>query len=795
MINMPQVWIISSPNTLAKQLAEELAEKQCSVKLITSQEELRKSMAEENKADYVFLIQGFSSQNDFLTPEKLKLVLDFVQLQKIKTQIILPYVVTSLNRELVERTAKRALEASSDFLNVIYLGEILSQGMDISSQSFLAKVFKSIWQKSTVKIPLVDFDLYLIDAKTASRNLIRGIFSYGFQRREIVITDKVSTLQFFRKLKDFYPELNFVTDPSIYPLATVSNFDFINAKVSDDEIKETLEWVRTSVPATNSKRMPRQIEIPKIPRIVIKRNYGFRSPLRNFRIFPRKIIVLVLVLFWILGLPFLSFFASSQLLKQGFISLNEFNLERADFYFNASKNLSHFSKTTFSVYEVGKGMANMVYDFADTGQGMVDVLNLASKSLNNSRNTDAYDFKDMASQLYLVMDSLHKKVSFLEAGAKNVKGQRVFLPEYDFQSISKILASGKDMAKLLPHLLGGESQKSYLILLQDNNELRATGGKIDSFAVFTFSGGKLNANNFYGVESVDRQLKGYIDPPTPLSKYLKINGWNFSNSNWEADFAVSSSRAEWFLKNSISQEIDGVIGVDLKTFNKLKDFKEGNLTWGSEVLKGVMDGKIQVFLNNEEAYNIIRKLGWDGGVNFPKCEGNSICLASSLVQSNLGGNKIDNLVLKSGNLQVDLTGGVVRNKFEIDFNNTSKELYKNYVRILTPSNSNFGSVTVKVNKTSNSLIPDTRQIGEITEAGVFIEIPSGQTGQIIFNWTNKNTLDYKTHGRVSFYTRHQPGIENMPIKIDFKMPSGLTKDQPSSYNTNLKADIDIELSF
>jgi hypothetical protein len=153
------------------------------------------------------------------------------------------------------------------------------------------------------------------------------------------------------------------------------------------------------------------------------------------------------------------------------------------------------------------------------------------------------------------------------------------------------------------------------------------------------------------------------------------------------------------------------------------------------------------------------------------------------------------LILRNGNFQVDLTGGVVRNKFEIDFNNVSKETYKNYIRILTSSNTNFGNVTVKVNKNSNSLIPEIRQIGNVNEAGVFIEIPAGQTGQIVFNWTSKNTLDYKTSGKVVFYMRKQAGLENMPMKIDFKMPSGLTKDQPSSYNTNLKADISIELNY
>jgi len=111
----------------------------------------------------------------------------------------------------------------------------------------------------------------------------------------------------------------------------------------------------------------------------------------------------------------------------------------------------------------------------------------------------------------------------------------------------------------LPSILGQDTNKNYLILFENNMELRPTGGFIGHTVLQNFGGGKLNGLDINDIYSADGQLKGHGEPPAPIKNYLGEANWWFRDSNWDPDFPTSAERAEWFLNKEMDQNFDGVI--------------------------------------------------------------------------------------------------------------------------------------------------------------------------------------------------------------------------------------------
>ena len=109
--------------------------------------------------------------------------------------------------------------------------------------------------------------------------------------------------------------------------------------------------------------------------------------------------------------------------------------------------------------------------------------------------------------------------------------------------IRKALSYGESLLLLYPRLAGFDGPKRYLVLLQNSNELRPTGGFIGSIGKLLFDEGKMRDFTIQDVYAVDGQLKGHIDPPGPIRDLLNQEHWYLRDSNWDPDFTQSGARA------------------------------------------------------------------------------------------------------------------------------------------------------------------------------------------------------------------------------------------------------------
>lgn len=125
------------------------------------------------------------------------------------------------------------------------------------------------------------------------------------------------------------------------------------------------------------------------------------------------------------------------------------------------------------------------------------------------------------------------------------------------------------LPQLLDSLFGVSQSKTYLVLGQNNYELRASGGFIGSMGLLTLERGQVAQLDYRSSYSFDNLNRPTVLPPAPLQKYMDIQNWFIRDSNWWPDFPSSAQQAEWFLSLDQGKKVDGVIAIDLIGVRKL----------------------------------------------------------------------------------------------------------------------------------------------------------------------------------------------------------------------------------
>lgn len=108
-------------------------------------------------------------------------------------------------------------------------------------------------------------------------------------------------------------------------------------------------------------------------------------------------------------------------------------------------------------------------------------------------------------------------------------------------------------------ILGLSRDKRYLLIFQNNNELRASGGFLGSFALLDVSGGKIKNLEVPGGGSYDTEggMSVRVKAPEPL--WLVNPAWHFWDANWWPDWPTTAHNLMWFYEKSGGPTVDGVV--------------------------------------------------------------------------------------------------------------------------------------------------------------------------------------------------------------------------------------------
>jgi hypothetical protein len=127
----------------------------------------------------------------------------------------------------------------------------------------------------------------------------------------------------------------------------------------------------------------------------------------------------------------------------------------------------------------------------------------------------------------------------------------------------ELIDQARPLIKLLPSLLGESEPKKYLILFQNNKELRPTGGFITAYSIMNIDKGKLTVERSDDIYTLDDTIGNKPTAPTPLRKYLEVSVLNLRDSNLSPDF-ISSMDTFMNLYNRAGARVnvDGIIAID-----------------------------------------------------------------------------------------------------------------------------------------------------------------------------------------------------------------------------------------
>lgn len=127
----------------------------------------------------------------------------------------------------------------------------------------------------------------------------------------------------------------------------------------------------------------------------------------------------------------------------------------------------------------------------------------------------------------------------------------------------------QELSRSLNYIFGGDQPRRYLLVFQNNAEIRPTGGFLGSFGILDVQKGKIVNLDIPGGGTYDLQgqLDVFVAPPLPLQIVNKR--WEFQDANWFPDFSVSGQKMEWFYQHGRGATVDGVIALNATVLERL----------------------------------------------------------------------------------------------------------------------------------------------------------------------------------------------------------------------------------
>ncbi len=127
-----------------------------------------------------------------------------------------------------------------------------------------------------------------------------------------------------------------------------------------------------------------------------------------------------------------------------------------------------------------------------------------------------------------------------------------------------------DLSTFHQNVLTGN--RNYVVLLQNSDELRATGGFPGTFAEVRLAHGQVENIKVFDIFAPSGQLQNQREAPPGVKEYLSGGShWNLPDANWYPDFPTSAQTVMSFLGESGWQNLDGVIAINTSYIKSILD--------------------------------------------------------------------------------------------------------------------------------------------------------------------------------------------------------------------------------
>jgi hypothetical protein len=380
-----------------------------------------------------------------------------------------------------------------------------------------------------------------------------------------------------------------------------------------------------------------------------------------------------------------------------------------------------------------------------------------------------------------------------------------------------------------------EKERTFLVLLQNNMELRPGGGFLGQYAVIKTKNGEVTSTFFEDANLLDRRITASVNAPYPFKRMMQIKRWKFRDSNFSPDFPTNAEKAKYFLRlGGQPAAFDGVIAVNAQVFNdilaitgsisvpgysqtfssadgalKLEEVVEKKYILDPELdtenRKMIMKKMVPIIISKLTALNNISKVAslvheefknrnvmvnfsdpslqslaksvhWDGGVSIDW--GSDYLM---MVDANLGSLKTDYYMKREISYDIDLTSAKPVVTLHILYKNTAQQAdwrtsdYHTYLRVYVPKGSNL------IEKKMASNLGNGTEFGK-TYFGFVVHCTMANQTDVMLKYElpeSFNKSDYR------LLIQKQSGIGDVPVKIHLKTDKG-EFDQAGTMNSDLK---------
>jgi hypothetical protein len=405
----------------------------------------------------------------------------------------------------------------------------------------------------------------------------------------------------------------------------------------------------------------------------------------------------------------------------------------------------------------------------------------------------------------------------------------------------EILSKTIPMTKLIPPLFGYPEKADYLVLLQNSDELRPTGGFLGTFGLLEVYSGDIINFDTHDTYHLDMPVKDLVNvkPPWPLEKYLAVPKWYMRDANWSPDWPVASAQINWFYlkenkylpKPFSAKDFDFVMGITPKFITQLLkltgpvtiegvEYNEDNFTdlleyrvekgyvkagessWQRKEVIGEISKQIKIELFNQPLnkwpvfLDILSKSAESKDIVL---SANSQVLQKIIINSGLGGElketSGDYLMVVDANMAALKTDAVIKRSIDYSIEQKNDGFYAN-LRIRYEHNGDADWKTSKYRTYTRVFVPKGSRLikgagqteGEIYENtelnktyfGLFLEVPIRKSASINLHY--KLPPNIIINNKYSLYIQKQPGSDIRDLSVNLKFDNKIDNFYPNSYS-------------
>jgi hypothetical protein len=422
-----------------------------------------------------------------------------------------------------------------------------------------------------------------------------------------------------------------------------------------------------------------------------------------------------------------------------------------------------------------------------------------------------------------------------------------------FEKVSQLLPIAPDTKKELEAidtLVSGMTKadgvtRSYLILLQNNYELRPGGGFLGQYAILKIKDGKLVSSFVEDANLLDQRITVKVTPPYPLTKYMQLRNWKFRDSNFSPDFPTNVGKAQYFARlGGQSGSYDGVFAVNADVLdhvlaltgpitipgygtydgngsamkleeqvekaylgddvaaeakqarkNVMKTLAAQILSRiatmenipkvSSLVLEELRDKNVQLWFKDATLEAAVASVHWDGSITKDWTKDYLM-----VVDANMGALKTDYYVKRSLDYVIDFTDDIPKATVTYTYDHTATHGdwrtsdYHTYTRIYAPMGSKY--IDQSRLHTGGVTSQDSVEFKK-TVFGYKVDCLIGQTLPTAISYTLPSNI---TPDDYELLIQKQSGVGTIPVKItmktrngDFTQTADLTKDLRIAFTT------------